>query len=210
MSSRERKRAERQKRKQRTVSNGSDETGEALAAPLPGEGPESNGSAATIEDVAAEFEAAEGPRPSRSELRNREAREALEPLGEGERPGIVTIGAGISAAIAASILIAWIAGAEVKVGNTDLSERPNAFQVFPPAILFAAMAYGMWRSRYWAVLGFEAIMAILMVGSFITLIAATSAFKAITSGVVLLAAGLMFWFTVKALARIQMPQMRNR
>ena len=122
---------------------------------------------------------------------------------------IVSIGATISALIAASIVIAWAAGAEVKVGNTDLSERPNPFQVFPPAILFAVMAAGMWRSRYWAVLGFEAIMAILMVGSFITLIAATDAFKAITSGAVLVGAGLLFWFTVKALARIQMPEPRR-
>ena len=51
------------------------------------------------------------------------------------------------------------------------------------------MAYGMWRSRYWAVLGFEAIMAIIMIGSFITLIAATSVFKAISAGAILIAAG---------------------
>ena len=68
----------------------------------------------------------------------------------------------------------------------------------------------MWRARYWAVLGFEAIMAILMVGSFITLIAATDVFKAITAGPRPVAAGLLFWFTVKALARIQMPSPGGR
>jgi threonine/homoserine/homoserine lactone efflux protein len=107
-------------------------------------------------------------------------------------------------------VIAWAAGAEVRVGDTDLSEQPNAFQVFPPAILFAVMAWGMWRARYWAVLGFEAIMAILMVGSVITLIAATDAFKAITSALVLVGAGTLFWLTVKALARIQMPEPSRR
>ena len=199
MSNRERRRAERQKRKQRSAAG----TEAATTAPVP-----ADGSAETVEDIAARAEEERGV--SRSELKNREARAKLEPLAKGERPGIVTLGAIISALIAASIVIAWAAGAEVKVGNTDLSERPNAFQVFPPAILFAVMAWGMWRARYWAVLGFEAIMAILMVGSFITLVSATDAFKAITSGAVLVAAGLLFWFTVKALARIQMPEPSRR
>ncbi len=200
MSSRDRKRAERRKRKQRSGSS-------ALGAPGEVAGPsdfDANGDATaeTVEDLAAE---AEARGVSRSELRNEQAREELEPLPEGERPRVVTIGAVISMLIALSILIGWLAGAKVQVVGTDLSERPNPFQVFPPAILFAVMSFGMWRARYWAVLGFEAIMAILMVGSFITLIAATSVFKAISSGLVLIAAGALFWFTVKALARIQMP-----
>ena len=197
MSNRERKRAERRKRKAR---NGATEGTRAESA-------SSNGAGATVEDLAAEAEA----RPvSRSELKNQRAREQLEPLEEGERPFVVTVGAVVSALIAASIVIAWLAGAEVEVGSGEGTERPNAFQVFPPAILFAVMAWGMWRSRYWAVLGFEAIMAIIMVGSFITLIAATSAFKAISAAAVLLGAGALFWFTVKALARIQMPNPNER
>ncbi len=194
MSSRERKRAERQKRKQRSSSRPAGPARESAG----GE---------TVEDIAA---AAEARGPSRSELRNEAARQELEPLAEGERPGVVTVGAIISGLIAASIAIAWIVGAKVQVTGSNVSERPNVFQVFPPAILFAVMAYGMWRARYWAVLGFEAIMAILMVGSFIALIAATSVFKGISAGLVLIGAGSLFWFTVKALARIQMPEHSER
>ena len=193
MSSRERKRAERRKRKMHSAESSVSEA----------EVPSTNGASATVEDIAAE---AEARGISRSEIKNERAREKLEPLAEGERPFVVTVGAVVSGLIAASILIAWIAGAEVDVGDTGGSERPNAFQVFPPAILFSVMAWGMWRSRYWAVLGFEAIMAIIMVGSFITLVAATSVFKAISAAAVLIAAGALFWFTVKALARIQMPK----
>jgi uncharacterized membrane protein len=91
------------------------------------------------------------------------------------------------------------------VGNTDIEERPSAFQVFPPAILFTVMGFGMLRARYWAVLGFQAIMAIIMIGAFITLIAATSIFQALSTFLVLAIAATLFWFTVKALARIQMP-----
>jgi hypothetical protein len=204
MSSRERKRAERRKRKQRSAE------GEVEEPPAPlGEGDApaaANGTGGTIEDIAAAAE----PGISRSEARNRQARAELEPLGDGERPRVVTIGAVVSFVICASILIGWVAGAKVQVVNSDLSERPNPLQVFPPAILFAVMGYGMLKARYWAVLGFEAIMAILMVGAFITLVAATSVFKAVSAAAVLIAAGALFWFTVKALARIQMPEQTER
>lgn len=195
MSSRERKRADRQKRKQRSASR---------PAPRPAGRGEASGSGENVEDIAA---AAEVQGISRSELRNESAREKLEPLDEGERPRVVTIGAVVSALIAASIVIGWLTGVKVNVSEfSDEEKRANVFQVFPPAILFGVMAYGMWRARYWAVLGFEAIMAILMVGSFITLVAATSVFKGISAGLVLIGAGALFWFTVKALARIQMPE----
>ncbi len=205
MSSRDRKRADRRKRKERSVSGGSEDVaatngdGESTAAETGGE--------PSVMDLAAE---AEARGISRSELRNEMAREELEPLEEGERPRVVTIGAVLSLLIAASILIAWLAGVEVQVGNTDISERPNPFQVFPPAILFGVMGYGMLRARYWAVLGFEAVMAIIIIGAFITLIAATSILQAISTLLVLIVAGALFWFTVRALARIQMPEPRDR
>ena len=199
MSSRERKRADRRKRKERSAAapDGGDADADGAAVP-----DEANGfSEPSPTDLAAEAEAG----VSRSELKNREAREGLEPLEEGERPRIVTIGAVLSLLIAASIVVAWLAGVEVQVGNTDIEERPSAFQVFPPAILFAVMGIGMLGSRYWAVLGFQAIMAIIMIGAFITLIAAGSVFQAVSTFLVLAIAATLFWFTVKALARIQMP-----
>jgi hypothetical protein len=191
MSSRERKRARRRKRKQRAPR-------EQPAGVEPGSG---NGGPPTIEDIAAE---AEARGPSRRELKDEEARAGLEPLAEGERPLVVTVGAIVSALIAAITVGAWLVGAEVQVGGGE-AERPSAFQVFAPAILFAVMAAGMWRARYWAVLGFQAILAIIMVGSFITLIASTTLAQALTAVAVLSVAGTLFWFMVKAMARIQMP-----
>ena len=199
MSSRERKRTDRRKRKERSAAapDGGDVDAGDHTVPE-----EANGfSEPSPTDLAAEAEAG----VSRSELKNREARERLEPLAAGERPRIVTIGAVLSLLIAASIVGAWLAGVEVQVGNTDIEERPSAFQVFPPAILFAVMGIGMLGSRYWAVLGFQAIMAIIMIGAFITLIAAGSVFQAVSTFLVLAIAATLFWFTVKALARIQMP-----
>jgi hypothetical protein len=191
MSSRERKRTQRHKRKQRTAQR------EAPQAPAETEEPDpAGGDRPDGEDIAA-MAAARGV--SKSEVRNQLARDALQPLEEGERPLIVTIGAVVSALIALSTVGAWIAGAEVD------GERPGAVQVFAPAVLFGVMAWGMWTARYWAVLGFQAVMAILMVGAFLALISATSLLGGLTPVLVGAVAGTLFWFTVKALARIQMP-----
>ena len=54
---------------------------------------------------------------AKAEVRNQEAREALEPLADGERPLVVTIGAAISALIALSILVGYLSG--VKVNGDD-------------------------------------------------------------------------------------------
>jgi hypothetical protein len=207
VSSRDRKRADRRKRKERSASRPAEPGvtgGEVGGEPKP---PASGAGEDTVMDLAAE---AEARGISRSELRDERAREKLEPLDEGERPLVVTIGAVISLLIAASIIVAWLAGVEVQVGNTDIDERPSAFQVFPPAILFTVMGVGMLGARYWAVLGFQAIMAIIMIGAFLTLIAATTIFQALSTLIVLVAAGALFWFTIKALARIQMPEPGSR
>jgi len=208
VSSRERRRAARRKRKARSGSE------PAPSEPREHSGiersPGRDGSTAPADSPVDLSATAEARGISRSELKDEIAREQLEPLAEGERPLVVTIGATISLLIAVSIVVAWLAGVEVQVGNTDVEEHPNAFQVFPPAILFAVMGAGMLRRRYWAVLGFQAIMAIIMIGSFIALISATSVFAAVSTLLVLAIAATLFWFTVKALARIQMPSPGER
>lgn len=202
MSNRERKRAQRRKRKARS---GARPTPEGEAA-----GAASNGDAGASATDPPEEETLSGV--SASELRNRKAREELEPLEPGERPTVVTLGAVLSLLIAASIVIAWIAGAETRVFEAGVEvgeERPDPLQVFIPAVLFTVMAWGMWRARYWAVLGFQAVMAIIMIGAFLALISATSVPQALGVTAVLAVAATFFWFTVKGMARIQMPERRT-
>jgi hypothetical protein len=131
------------------------------------------------------------------------AREQLEPLREGERPLAVTIAAIVAAAIAVSNVIGWIAGLEVS------GESFSAGQVLPPAIVMLVAAVGMWYSRYWAVLGFQAILAILIVIVSIALTTASNVLAVVVSLAIIGAAGALFWFLVKALARIQMPERRR-
>jgi hypothetical protein len=167
MASRERRRAERSKRKARSV----ERRGEIAA---------------------------------RSEERNRTAREALEPLQEDERPAIVTVGAVLSGVVAASVLIAYLAGAEVD------GERPELLQVIPPAALMGVMSFGMWRVRYWAVLGFQAVLALLIVAATLGLVGAENAAQLAGNLALIAVAGTLFYFMIKALARIQMPERAPR
>lgn len=137
---------------------------------------------------------------ARAEQRNQEAREELEPLQEGERPLVVTIGAIISALIVLSIVIGYLTGTKVN------GEKPLLVQVLAPSLLLGLMAWGMWRARYWAVLGFQLILVFLIFSAVYGL-----ALQAATVGQVLATLGLLavtgtfFYFMVKAMARIQMP-----
>jgi peptidoglycan/LPS O-acetylase OafA/YrhL len=163
MAGRERKRAERQKRKARTA-----ERRERMAAA--------------------------------SEERNRAAREKLEPLEPEERPAIVTVGAVISGAIAISVIVGYLLGAEVD------GDRPNLFQVIVPALLMGVMCVGMWRVRYWAVLGFQAVLGLLIVAGVLGAVSATSARSIVGTLVLIAVAGTLFYFMIGAMARIQMPE----
>jgi hypothetical protein len=137
---------------------------------------------------------------AKAEERNREVREALEPLHEDERPLAVTIGAVISALIAISILIGYASG--VKVSGS----RPALAQALSPAFLMGVMSWGMWRARYWAVLGFQTILLFLIFAAAFGLALKAASPAQIFANLALLAiAGTFFYFMIKAMARIQMP-----
>lgn len=137
---------------------------------------------------------------ARAEERNQEAREALEPLAAGERPRVVTIGAVVSGLISLSIAIGYLAGSEVD------GEKPRFVQALAPALLMGIMSWGMWRARYWAVLGFQLILVLLIFASFSGLVVAASSLpQFLATGGLLVVTGVFFFFMVKAMARIQMP-----
>jgi hypothetical protein len=141
---------------------------------------------------------------ARAEERNREARDALEPLAEGARPRVVTVAAVISALIAVSIVVGYLTGAKVD------GEKPALGQIIVPALLLGTMAWGMWRARYWAVLGFQMILVLLIFSAVFGLAAQAATVAQIAATLGLLAvAGTFFWLMVKAMARIQMPTRRT-
>jgi hypothetical protein len=142
---------------------------------------------------------AQAPVPPQAPRRSRDdvARERLVPLEEGERPRAVTV----AAVLAGLIAVANVIGAAV--GGSE------AAGALPFAVLMAVAAAGMWRSRYWAVLGFQVILALTAIFSLLfLLVAAEHAVDILVAVVALALSGTMFWFLVKALARIQMPERR--
>ncbi|HET7054022.1 MAG TPA: hypothetical protein VFI09_08930 [Solirubrobacterales bacterium] len=137
---------------------------------------------------------------ARAEERNQAVREGLEPLAEGERPPVVTIGAVVAGLIAISILGGYLAGVKVE------GSKPHFAQVLAPALLMGLMSWGMWRARYWAVLGFQLMLVFLIFSAVFGLAVQASTVGEFAATFGLLAvAGTFFFFMVKAMARIQMP-----
>ena len=143
-------------------------------------------------------------RPSRSEAKDAAVRAALEPLREGERPAAVTVGAVVAALLGLANLIAYLAGAEIS------GDRPAITGILSYTALMLTAAVGMWRAKYWAVLGMEAILGILLVVFMVLLFTASNLVTVLISLAVIVPAGALFWFLIKAMARIQMPERAPR
>jgi hypothetical protein len=148
------------------------------------------------------------PRPPRSEAKNEAARAALEPLAPGERPTAVTVGAIVAAVFALANVIAVIAGWNQGVDEDDRA-RALAYTVLATGVLLV-VAWGMWKSKYWAVLGMQTLLALTLVASSLALVTASSIGGAILLVAIIASAGTLFWFMVKAMARIQMPERPTR
>lgn len=154
---------------------------------------------------AAELAAAAPPEPkpaSRSEARNEEARAKLVPLGKGERPAAVTVAAVVSVGLVVANLVLALAGYKIQ------GKKPALPGVLVFTLLLATMAFGLWRARYWAVLGFQALLGITMLLFAVRLPLASNLQTVLISLAVLVPATLLFWFLIKAMARIQMPERR--
>ncbi|MEJ7876760.1 MAG: hypothetical protein WKF62_08870, partial [Solirubrobacterales bacterium] len=148
-------------------------------------------------------------RSARTEAKNQAARDALDPLEPEERPGIVTVAAVISAALALGTVVAYALGVEVgeidDFGTETGEAKPNVFQTAVFTILLGAMAFGLWRARYWAVLGFQTILVLWIVLLTFALIQVTDLLRALVIVLLLAGASLLFYRMVKAMARIQIP-----
>ncbi len=138
---------------------------------------------------------------AKAEVRNQEARAALEPLAAGERPPVVTVGAVLGALVALSIVVTYLAGVKVN------GETPKFATVAAPALITGVLAWGMWRARYWAALAFQVVLVFLIFCALYGLLveATTLAGFAVSVGLLALA-GALFLYMVKAMARIQMPE----
>jgi cation transport ATPase len=145
---------------------------------------------------------------ARSRAKNEAARAALKPLAPGERPTAVTVGAIVAALLGLANLIAVVAGWNGAAGEDDRA-RALAGSILVAGLLFV-VAWGMWHARYWAVLGMQTLLALTLIASALGLVTASSTWGAVLLVAILASAGTLFWFMVKAMARIQMPDRPTR
>jgi cation transport ATPase len=141
---------------------------------------------------------------ARSRARDEEARAALKPLRPGERPTAVTVGAIFATVMALANLIALAFG--YNAAEDTLSPGSKLTGSILATAILALMAWGMWRARYWAVLGMQTLLALTLVVCALGLVTASSLWALALLVIMISAASTLFWFLVKAMARIQMPE----
>ena len=137
---------------------------------------------------------------ARGRAKDEAARAALVPLAEGERPGAVTVAAAVAFLLGLANLGSYVAGVEVQ------GEQPAFLGIAVYSGLMFTVAYGCFRSRYWGVLGMQAVLALALVIFGVLLTRAESIVALLIALAVLGLAGTLFWKLVKAMARIQMPE----
>ncbi len=129
--------------------------------------------------------------------RDEQARAALSPLAPNERPPALVVAIAVCGLLAVAVIVS-----SLTVG--DLSRHGGSL---PGAALLAtvlvALAVGMARRRYWAVLAFEALLAFQIL---VSALALTVASTLAAAGECLAAIGLggwLFWKLVRVMGRIQ-------
>jgi hypothetical protein len=145
--------------------------------------------------------AAKPARRPTSDERNAAVRASLKPISPGERPWPVTVSVVIAVTLAAVNLALFLAGAKPKVGG----RQPHLAEILIFSGLMLMCAIGMWMMRYWAVLGFQTLLAIGLVGFCLALVRVSNLLWAAVCLVVIGSGGFLFYKLVRVLSRIQMP-----
>ncbi len=121
----------------------------------------------------------------------------LQPLGENERPAALLVAVAVAALLALGVIVGTLTVA-------DLSRHGGSLPagIFLACVL-ALLAWGMYGRRYWAVLGFEALLAFQILFASLALVVASTITAA---ALCLLSVGLggwLFWKLVRVMGRIQ-------
>jgi hypothetical protein len=146
------------------------------------------------------------PRRLRGEERDAAVRAGLKPLAPGERPRSIAIGAVLAALSGGLQLALFLFGVKLQVAGTHAAAGSTI--VF--GVMMMICAIGMWRMRYWAVLGFMAILGITVMYFALALIKASSILGLAIGLAGMGLGGYLFYKLVRALSRIQMPEYPGR
>jgi hypothetical protein len=137
---------------------------------------------------------------ARAEARNAEVRAQLAPLQPGERPRPLILAAVVAALLGTANLIALLAGVEVQ------GEQPSTIGVLVFCAVMYMAAIGLWMARYWAVLGFEVLLGLIVLVFSLFLLRASNVLAVVVCVPIIVIAGWLFWKLVRVMGRIQAPQ----
>jgi hypothetical protein len=128
------------------------------------------------------------------------------PYAPGERPWSVRVAIVLAILIGIGNLVDVLIGGKVRLGHT----HPGKGGVILFAVLMLVCAAGMWWMRYWALLGFQAILAFVILFFSLALISASSVPVALIEVAVVFGGGFLFYKLVRVLSRVQLPRRPGR
>jgi hypothetical protein len=130
---------------------------------------------------------------SRDEL----ARAALTPLAEDERPRSLLIAVAVAALLALGIVVSVATVHDLRRHGGSV---PGGLFL---ALVLGGLAVGMYRRRYWAVLGFEGLLAFQILVTSLALVVASTIAAAAVCALSVGLGGWLFWKLVRVMGRIQ-------
>jgi len=133
---------------------------------------------------------------ARSRAKTEAIQAGLEPLGPDERP----LGIKLAVALAVFIGVASLVGAVVGAGG----EAPVVGVAW--ALAMFALAAGLWARIYLVLLLFQALLAISIIVSALSLAFASNVLGALVALAVIALCSPVFWLLVRVMARLQVPQ----
>ncbi len=136
-----------------------------------------------------------------SEERNAAVRATLRPFAAGERPWAIKVSVAVALILALANLVLFIAGVKPRVGGS----HPQIVEILIFSGLMIMCATGMWLMRYWAVLGFQTLLAIGVLGFSLALVRASTILGAVICVVIVGGGGYLFFKLVRVLSRLQLP-----
>jgi amino acid permease len=128
-------------------------------------------------------------------------RAELVPLAPGERPWSIRISVLIALIVGIGDLVDVLVSGSHSFGGTHTSVA--GVTLF--SVVMIVCAIGMWQMRYWAVLGFQAVLAIVILIFALLLVRASNLLGFIVPTVIIGGGGLLFFKLVRVLSRLQMP-----
>ncbi len=147
-------------------------------------------------------------RQAKAEARNEEVRAKLRPLAPDEHPLPLKAAMVTCIVLAASNVALALSGYELKSDDGSSSSNYVGVGLFSVILLVAAV--GMYKHRYWAVLGFQALLALTVLIAGLSVVVASNIQALLLCIAVTAYGGWLFWSMIRVLARVQMPEARRR